>query len=1080
MAEGDVRALLVQLRLDQSQYKTAVQEAKGELRLLKAAFQNVDGDENIGNAADALHENLKAQLEALNNQIDAYETRLGKLREALEKADPESAEGKGLKKDVTTIRTELEKAKTAAEDIKKEMANFKVDQFVEAMGQLTQVSQDLELAYNTLIGGWAKETSDTADEISVMRESALASVYKIAEGRPGVDDQWMDELDAYYQKAIQVIPATYKELAEISAAGMQAGGVAADNIMAFTDMFAKLEKATDIVGTTGAEEFGKFLVLFEVGSEAYERMGSAIVELGNNAGGTEAQILETSKRMAGTLKAAGIDAVDALALASSAITLGMEPDAAASSLEKLTTKLSTAASIASGNYDDLLAKAKEFAGVNGIYEMQHLLDVEKADFDAGWLKTMGMTYEDMQKWMRSAILAEKYAAALGVTVEEFGALWKQDSGLAFADFFRVIGQLEETESSGLSYMLKLMGITEIRESRLASAFATTSDELYRQIDLSRNAYQENTALQKESDRMFSTTESRRKINQNKNENYLASIGESVKTMRQPFDDFFASIKQGFVDDMPSWVQTGVGAVVEGLGQLGNLITGVDDLAGGVYLAGKAAQGLKKMQWGKIGSYLAPLGKAGGIAGVTAAGVAGFAALVDYVNELATDTSEISANLANLQINVDEESKNATLAAIAEVKAASEALNDPELSAQYANTSRVVKMGYGTESMFSQALGYERAVAEKEIEAIYSSYGEKIREEEKKLIDVTTTHADRMAIDQNIKMLEAQMQADVETRKKAYGDSLNDLVNGVISQHKDTAAALENLGSKYDLLKLLYQAEGMWDPNDHKAREAYRTFLQESGANAMLASLGLTEHSMGLDRQLDVAIKKIYGMIQEDWESIAADNGGLMGLLSGAMQSGAFSEADIEGADGLFLRFLQAMDIKQIGEKGAGDWTEIGRYSMGGLANGLSTWRGEALSEVEATANGLLDVARRVLQIHSPSQAMAAIGGYAVEGLAGGILAGKGMAVGAMREVMEAVAAEASQQMARINAILSVNGGGNLGVGGPAPGTVNGQNTTYNQYFSIGGGSLQGQQNIKRLAQQIARVQKQTNASIGKG
>lgn len=1071
MAEGDVRNLLVQLRLDQSQYKQSIADAKNELKYLKAAFQNVEGDESVGDAAAALKENLAAQLNALNEQIAAYEERLTALKTALNKVDPDSGEAAGIKKDVTTIQTELEKAKTYVGDIKTEMADFKVDQFVKAMGDLTQVVRDLDMAYNTLIGGWAKETSDTADEISVARESALASVYKIAEGRPNVDDQWMDELDAYYQKAIQVIPATYEELAAISAAGMQAGGVAAENIQAYTDVFAKLEKATDIVGSAGAEEFGKFLVLYNIGADAYERMGSAIVELGNNAGGTEAQILETSKRMAGSLKAAGIDAVDALALASSAITLGMEPDAAASSLEKLTNKMSTSAQIASGNYAELLELARQFTGpeLQSIYELQNAFDVDSKE-RKGFLAATGMTQKDMQQWINSAILAEKYAAALGITVEEFGRRWQQDSGLAFADFFRVMGSMEETETSGLSYMLQLMGITEIREKRLASAFATTSDEVYRQLELSRNAYAENIALQRESDQMFATTESRRKINRNKNENFLASIGETVKQIRQPFDDFFASVKQGFVDDMPAWVQTGVGAVVEGLGQLGNLISGVGEVTEGIYYTGQVVKDIRKTNFSKIGKQLAPLGKLA----VTSAGVAGFVALAETLNEMATGTSEISANLADLKININEESKNATLAAIAEVKAAAEALNDPETMEQYANTARVVKLGFGTKTMFDQALGYEKAVAEKEIEEIYASYGAKIREEEKKLIDETATEADRMAIDQNIKTLEKQMREDVEARKRAYGASLNELMNGAIQQQEGAAEKLQALGEKYDLMRILYEAQ-----NQGSIAKRAR-YLQDSGANDLLNAMGLKAYDARGNQNIPMAIKDVYDLIAKDVTALVNENGGLFDIFAGALGSGAFTEANIEGADGLFLRLLQAMDIKQIGEAGARDWREIGENSMGGLATGVATASGEVLSGVEATAQGMLNAAKTILQINSPSRAMAEIGGYAVEGLAGGILAGKGMAVGAMREVMEAVAAEASAQMARINAILSVNVGGGFVGGGPAPGTRNGTTTTVNNVWNIGGGSLQVQQNIRRLAQQIDRVQRLTNASIGKG
>ena len=94
-------------------------------------------------------------------------------------------------------------------------------------------------------------------------------------------------------------------------------------------------------------------------------------------------------------------------------------------------------------------------------------------------------------------------------------------------------------------------------------------------------------------------------------------------------------------------------------------------------------------------------------------------------------------VSNIQITVDEESVNETLAAIRKVREEAETLKNPEISQDYENTSAAVGMGFGTNTMYGNALGYESAKANADIDNIIANYSGQMREAEERIARATT-------------------------------------------------------------------------------------------------------------------------------------------------------------------------------------------------------------------------------------------------------------------------------------------------------------------------------------------------------
>lgn len=1083
MADGGVRDLLVQLRLDGQNFKTEMGLAKQEVSLLAAQLKGIKSDKDIADSGAMVRQNLQSQIKTVTDEIALYEERIGALKTALSSVTPGSKDESSLTKDIGKLETSLANAHNHLTNLKNTLRELNATEFVTAMQQVTNIARDADMAYSMLVGDWARETADSADEINVAREQALAMVEKIATDRPGWYEGWEKETDAFIRDLITRVPASYEEVSEAMANAMQAGGVAVEDVEEFTEAFIKLEKSTDLTGEEGARNFGKFLTVMGTEAEEYEKMSSVIVELGNNVAATESQIVDTAVRSASALKAVGFTEEDILGSSASALALGMEPAAAASSLEKLAIKFGGSAEFAKKEYAEFAAELKA-AGLEltSFYDLQVAMD-QDSQLRKGLLGDLGMTGTDFDRLMKNAVQAEKVAWLYGSTVAEFGKAWEADPAQMFADLFNTIGQLDETGAAGLFDVLGQLGITEIRAGRLARNFSMVNENLSKTVTLARTAGQENTALERESSRLFATTASQRQMNQNKNENYLTSIGKGVTAARQPWDNFFADLKQNLTENLPEWATTGFGAVVEILGSIGNLVSNVGGFAQGIYYTGQVYKDIKATDWGKVKGAAGTVLKTAGKFAVPAAAAMGLGLLVDYINDMATDTTAISQNLANIQINIDEDSKNATLAAIAEVKAASDQLSGEEMDAKYGQVSSIVQMGYGTSGMFGQAMQYEADKAEREIEDIYARYGATIQEVQAEMVANAGNEARLQELQSTLTLLEGSMQKDVNDAKKRYSQVVSDVVSGALRQAglEDEAKAF---GEKYNLLDDLV---GLGTGAETKTANEINNMLRRLYESGVISAYDWTtkysntaigsNYVQGMAKlPLEMWTKQLYESMQPEMEKLMG-NSAVTNVMGTIFTDGMMESLSLTDMNSVMQGLFGAMDVQQIAQTGASNMRQIGVQSALGLGQGWSLNGDVAVGNVTATCSAMVAAAQSVLQIHSPSRVMAGIGLNMVDGLAQGVLEGRSHAVNAVRDMMLQMQAEADQLSPRINAVMAAAGSG-AAYGVTGAGSRN-SSASYTQNFHFTGADLSSQQGIKKLAQQIARVQRNTNASIGK-
>ncbi len=104
------------------------------------------------------------------------------------------------------------------------------------------------------------------------------------------------------------------------------------NIIKFTKVIAGLGKTTNIVGEEGAIALARLIKVSNESEENVDRLGSAIVGLGNSTAALEDQILFTATEIAGAGKTFGITAEQALGLAAAFSELAVRPELARSTI----------------------------------------------------------------------------------------------------------------------------------------------------------------------------------------------------------------------------------------------------------------------------------------------------------------------------------------------------------------------------------------------------------------------------------------------------------------------------------------------------------------------------------------------------------------------------------------------------------------------------------------------------------------------------------------------------------------------------------------------------------------------------
>ncbi len=333
------------------------------------------------------------------------------------------------------------------------------------------------------------------------------------------------------------LPSTAAEIAEVMELAGQLG-IDTDSLTDFTEVMINLGESTDLEAADAADQLARFANVVnmenygEDGISNYERLGSVIVDLGNNFATTESEIVDMASNIAATGNMVGMTEAQIMALATAMSATGIQAEKGGTAMSKL-------------------------------------------------IRYMQLAVEN-----ESEALSE-YARVADMTEAEFTETFNDDAVVALGAFIEGLSDTERLGSSAIK-TLNDMGITETRLTdvilRLANAQGDMTEEeieaavaegvyedatvdaaysaslLSEAITTANEAWEENTALAVEAGKRYETTESQVDILKNLFTEmgitiydeirplYVSAISE-INTALKSMNDFL-----GGADGVSKWVK----------------------------------------------------------------------------------------------------------------------------------------------------------------------------------------------------------------------------------------------------------------------------------------------------------------------------------------------------------------------------------------------------------------------------------------------------------------------------------------------------------------------------------------------
>lgn len=321
------------------------------------------------------------------------------------------------------------------------------------------------------------------------------------------------DLESGLRDLAKQLPSSHSEIAKVAEAAGQLG-IKTQNVKSFTKTMIDLGESTNMSAESAATSLARFANITQMSQKDFDKLGSAIVDLGNNYATTESEITEMALRIAGAGKQVGMSQGDILGFATALSSVGVEAEAGGSAISKVMVQMQLAVEKGTGAFGELEERAN-----NAGYSIG---EVSQAVVNGGKpLKSMaealGMNSSSLKKMYKEADKSktslENFASVAGISNEQFSKLFKDDPSKAIMKFIQGLSNAEKQGTSAIK-MLDDMDIKEVRLRDSLLRAANASGVFDNAIKTGNKAWKENSALTEEANKRYETTESKLKMLKN--------------------------------------------------------------------------------------------------------------------------------------------------------------------------------------------------------------------------------------------------------------------------------------------------------------------------------------------------------------------------------------------------------------------------------------------------------------------------------------------------------------------------------------------------------------------------------------
>ena len=306
-------------------------------------------------------------------------------------------------------------------------------------------------------------------------ETAFTGVTKTVDG---TDEQ----LENIKQGILDLSEATASSATDIAGVAEAAGqlGVKTENIMAFTETMVRLGDSTNISASDAATAIAQLYNVMGADINTVDQFGAALVALGNNAATSENDIMNMASRIASSGKQVGLTEQQVLALATSLASVGLEAEGGGSAISTVITEID---------------------------------------------KSVALNSDSLKTW----------ASVAGMSVKEFKQLWQNDAMTAIQAVTKGMGDAK-AGGQNLNVILDNLGVTSLRQTDTMKRLSGASELMSNMVQISNEAWSENTALTNESEKRYQTTAAKMQQLKNTVQELCVKLGEILLPIIQSVCD----------------------------------------------------------------------------------------------------------------------------------------------------------------------------------------------------------------------------------------------------------------------------------------------------------------------------------------------------------------------------------------------------------------------------------------------------------------------------------------------------------------------------------------------------------------